>query len=86
MDSRDQHAGAVNNAIDAVGGLQERLSVATEACDVAVGAILESTGSSSVESASNAMNILQGIKMRIEECFAMSQGAVEELERYGRGF
>lgn len=81
-----QHAAAVNAAIDAVGSLQERISVATEACDVAMGAILACTGSSNVESAVNAMNFIQGIKARLDEMFGASQLAVEELERYQRGF
>lgn len=81
-----QEQAAVAAAIDAIGGLQERISVATEACDVAVGAILGCTGASNVESAVNAMNMIQGVKDRLDEIFGATQTAVEEMERYGRGF
>lgn len=85
-DYREQHSGAVAASIDAISRLQELLAVATEQCDVAMGAILSATGSSEVESARNAMEFIAGCKTRIDETYSMAHGAVEELRRYGGGF
>ncbi len=85
-DYRGEHFGAVHAAIDAVGRLQELLAMATEQCDVAVGAILVSTGSTEVESARNAMDFIAGSKDRLDEIYGATQAAVAELERYAGGF
>lgn len=85
-DYRGEHYGSVHAAIDAVGRLQELLAMATEQCDVAVGAILASTGSTEVESARNAMDFIAGSKDRIDEIYGATQAAVAELERYVGGF
>jgi hypothetical protein len=81
-----QHRAATDEAINALGTLQERLSVAVEACDVAMGAILACTGSTDVESAQTAMRMVAGAKDHLDEIFRATQTAVEEMERYGRGF
>lgn len=86
MDPWGQHRAATDAAIDTLGALQERLSVATEACDVAMGAILACTGSTEVESAQTAMRMVAGAKDHLDEVFRAVQLAVEEMERYGRGF
>jgi hypothetical protein len=85
-DFRGQHWEATHAAIDAVGVLQERLAMATEQSEVALGAVLACTGSTQVESGQNALNFLAGIKDRIEECFGVAEQAVAELQRYAGGF
>lgn len=85
-DAWGAHQAAVANAIDAIGRVQEAISMGTEQCDQATGAILSAVGSTNVESAVNAMQYLQEVKARLDETFAISQQAVEECERYGRGF
>jgi hypothetical protein len=85
-DYRGEHFGAVHAAIDAVAVLQERLAMATEQSDVALGAILACTGSTQVESGTNALNFIAGIKDRIDECFGVAEQAIAELHRYAGGF
>lgn len=85
-DYREEHAGAVYAAIDAIGRLQELLAVATEQCDVAVGTIVSSTGSTEVESARNALETMSGCKEKIEEVFGMSIEAIDDLRKYAGGF
>jgi hypothetical protein len=41
--------------------------MATEQCDVAVGAVLMSTGATRIESARNAMDFIAGARDRIDE-------------------
>lgn len=82
----EQHQAAVGAATDAIGSLQEAISMATERCDTAIGAILASTGSTEVESARNAMAALQQAKAMLDEVFGITEQAVEETLRYGRGF
>lgn len=82
----EAHQAAINNATDAMGGVQEAISMATERCDTAIGAILSATGASQVDSARNAMSYMQEVKNRLEEIFRITQQAVEEAQRYGRGF
>jgi hypothetical protein len=80
------HQAAVYVAINNVGELQEALSMATDACERAIGAVLEGTGESHVESAQNAVSYLAGVKERVQECFGMSETAKAELQRYMGGF
>lgn len=51
-----------------------------------MGAILACIGSTEVESAQTAMRMVAGAKDHLEEVFRAVQLAVEEMERYGRGF
>lgn len=85
-DYRGQHSDAVNAAIIEVAKLQEYIAMATEQCDVAVGAILVSTGATQVESARNAMDFIAGCKDRLDEMYGITMNAVLELERYRGGF
>lgn len=80
------HRAAAYDAIDAVGEVQDAMAQATDACDRAMGAIMEAVGQSQVESATNALQFVGGIKDRVEECFGMSQQAVADLDRYAGGF
>lgn len=85
-DYRGDHSGAVQAAIYAVGELQDVLAMATDRCEMAIGACIGATGASEVESAQNAMNALQGVKDEIDRLFGMTNVAKEELIRYGGGF
>lgn len=80
------HQAAVYVAINNVGELQESLSAAIDAAERAIGATVEATGQSQMESAANALGALNGIKDRIQEIFGMSNMALEELRRYLNGF
>lgn len=80
------HKAAVTGAIDALGHLQEVISVATESCDVAMGAILACAGSTEMDSGQNAMALVGAAKEKLDEVFRQITAAVEEMERYGRGF
>lgn len=86
MSDWEAHQAAVTGAQDAIGRVQEAISMATEQCDAAIGAILSATGSTQVESAQNAMRYMQEVKARLDETFGISQQAIEETQRYGRGF
>lgn len=81
-----EHRASVTAAVDALGSLQESISVATEACDVAMGSILACVGSTEVESGQTAMAMVAGAKEHLDEIFGAVTAAVEEMERYGRGF
>lgn len=85
-DAWGAHQAAVSNAVDAMGRVQECISMGTEACDTAIGALLSATGSTGVDSAANAINYMAEVKARLDEIFGITQQAVEEAERYGRGF
>jgi hypothetical protein len=85
-DFRADHQGAVFNAVNEMGELQERLAMATEQCNVALGAIAACVGATDVASGQNALAYIAGCKDRIEELFGVVQQAVEEMSRYGRGF
>ena len=82
----EAHAGAVAAAIERVGELQEALAMATDRAESAIGMTLESTGSTEVDSARNALDFLSGAKERVEEAYRMSQQATAELQRYRGGF
>lgn len=84
--SREVHQGAVQGAIQTIGEVQETLAVATNHCDVAMGAVIEATGAAEVDSAQNAMNYLAGAKEKIDEAYRALLVAAEELRRYGDGF
>lgn len=86
MSDWQSHQASVAAAIDAIGRVQEAISMGTEQCDSAMGAVFSAVGAMNVESASNAVAYLQEVKSRLDETFGISQQAVEELERYGRGF
>jgi hypothetical protein len=80
------HRAAAFVAIEAVGQLQEALSLAADAADRAIGAIQEAVGQTHVESALNAQAFIAEINDRVQECYGISQGAQSELERYASGF
>lgn len=82
----DNHQAAVSGAIEKIGELQESLARATDQAETAIGAVLESIGSTEVASARNAMDFLSGVKERVDEAYGMSRNAVAELERYRGGF
>lgn len=84
--AQENHAAAAYGAIDAIGQLQEMLAVATDRAEMAMGAILEATGSTEVESARNALDYLAGAKERVNESYGMCVNAVAELRRYAGGF
>lgn len=85
-DPYGQERAAVFAAIDALGGVQERISSATESAEMAAGAVQACSGASTVESATNAAAAVQQVRGLLEEAFTISQSAVEELMRFGRGF
>lgn len=85
-DYRGMHFEAAGSAINAIGELQELFAAATDKCEQVIGAILEATGSTETESASNAMNAIQGVRQQIDELFGMTNLAVEEMRRYQGGF
>lgn len=80
------HQAAVFAAINAVGELEEGLSLVSDAADRAIGAVQEATGQSQVESALNAIRFIGGIRERMQENYAMAERAKAELERYMAGF
>jgi hypothetical protein len=80
------HQAAVFAAINNIGELQEALSLATDAAERTIGAIVEATGQSHVESANTAVRYTAAIRERIQECYGMSESAKAELERYVGGF
>jgi hypothetical protein len=85
-DVREQHAGAVHSAIESIGEIQDLLAMATERCEMAMGAVVSATGSTQVESARAAVDSIAGCKDRIQEIHGMMSNAVDELRRYSEGF
>lgn len=85
-DSWETHQAAAASAITAVARAQEFIAITTEQLDVAMGAILEATGSTEVQSATNALDFIAGAKERVQEAYGMTSAAVFEIERYKGGF
>jgi hypothetical protein len=81
-----EHAAAAAMAIDAVARIQEAIAMGTEQCDQAVGAVLNATGSTEIESARNAMAMVQHAKYLLDEAYGACSNAVAEMERYRGGF
>jgi hypothetical protein len=84
--AREEHAGIVAAAGQAIAALQEHLAVSTEQAEVAIGFIDAAVGQTSVESGRNAMAFLAGCKEKLDEAFRATVAANEELTRYGNGF
>jgi hypothetical protein len=81
------HQESVEAAKAVVGELQELISVCTDKCEQAMGAIIMAVGQNpNVDSSQNAMNYMGLAKDRFEEIFGITNQVVEELNRYGSGF
>jgi hypothetical protein len=81
-----EHQAAAAAATAAVAQIQEVCAMGTERCDQAVGTILNAVGSTEMESARNAMSMIQHAKYLFDEAYGACNNAVAELERYRGGF
>lgn len=81
------HRAAVANAMNAIGELQEAISVVTDRQESAMGAVIMAVGQNpNVESAQNAMNFTGNIRDMAQRAFLTAEQVKAELMRYAGGF
>lgn len=87
MNPHGEHRGAVDNALRAIGELQEAIALVTDRQESAMGAVIMAVGQTpNVESAQNTMNFIAEIRNRTDEMYRITESARAELERYSGGF
>ena len=81
-----EHREAVDVAKNAIGELQEAIANVTDRQETALGAVYVAIGESQNESATTAAGLIAEVKDMTEGMTQRTQQAIEELERYARGF
>lgn len=82
-----EHRGAVDNALRAIGELQEAISVVSDRQENTIAAVIMSVGESpTVESGQNVLHFIAEIRNRTDEMYRITEQAKAELERYSSGF
>lgn len=85
-DAYEPHREAADYAINAMEELQGVLALATERCEMAIGAAQHATGNTPKESAQNSVAFLQQVKEELDRLSGITNAAMDEMNRYGGGF